>query len=740
MKDQKLMNLTKQETIDMINHIFIDSLSDELTATIERLIEALGVFFNSPLYLYESIQPSLTFYQVTPFDISIAHEQLLKLTNQHNVSLPFIPITSSEEVIGFIFIDSTSVDIELIERVTKLISYRLIGLKNTIELNETKKQNQILVQTKQHFLSNMSHEIKTPLSGIYSSLYLLGSTDLSQEQKEFYQMGHQSLDKLSSIIDDMLELSHLDSGKLNIYKDTFNLEEEMIRLYRVLKNSADEKGLDFQFLYDYQKSFECIGDFRKIRQIFHNLIDNAIKFTNHGTITFSVSFEENDNQTYILCLVKDTGIGISQADLSNLFDLFYQIDQEDTKTYEGVGIGLTIASKLINALSGSIEVHSELGKGSEFVVKIPIDKGNEFEFPIIKDAQLLLLDQHTFHMYGQMFSSMGMQVFTENMITDQKFDYLVFGEKEVTKQKMSQWMKKYVYPQTMTIYFQKTDRKPMIDTDFIFDWPISRDSIYKRFSIKKNQLQYDELYDNFIHAYALIVDDNRLNRVALSNTLAKIGMESKQADSGKQAIEFVKKENFDCILMDIQMPEMDGIEATRRIRSLGKAYETIPIIAVTANAFLKDYDVLKTSKITDVIFKPIHVDHLKQVLRKHIKPKSTIQIPSELEIFDQTDFKNRFEGSYDIGNEVVRTFLQECPKDMKRIEEAIQEKNLKKIEHEAHYFKGSCSYLSAKRLVWILSLMVESAKKNNLKIVLSLHNHLLNEMDLFIESIKEYRL
>ena len=326
MKDQKLMNLTKQETIDMINHIFIDSLSDELTPTIKRLTETLGVFFNAPLYLYESIQPSLTFYQMEPFDISIAHEQLLKLTTQQNNSLPFIPITSMDDVIGFIFIDSKSVDIELVERVAKLISYRLMGLKNSLELNEHKKQNQMLLQTKQHFLSNMSHEIKTPLSGIYSSLYLLGSTDLSSEQKEFYQMGHQSLDKLSSIIDDMLELSHLDSGKMNIYKDTFNLEEEMIRLYRVLKNDADEKGLDFHFLYNYQKPFECIGDFRKIRQILHNLIDNAIKFTNHGSIIFSVSFEENENQTYILCSVKDTGIGISQTDLSNLFDLFYQID------------------------------------------------------------------------------------------------------------------------------------------------------------------------------------------------------------------------------------------------------------------------------------------------------------------------------------------------------------------------------------------------------------------------------
>jgi len=149
---------------------------------------------------------------------------------------------------------------------------------------------------------------------------------------------------------------------------------------------------------------------------------------------------------------------------------------------------------------------------------------------------------------------------------------------------------------------------------------------------------------------------------------------------------------------------------------------------------------MKTAKITDVIFKPIHVDHLKQVLRKYLKPKSSIKIPADLFVFDQHYFTSRFEESFDIGNEVIKTFLSEYPTDMKRIEDAIHEKNMKTIEHEAHYFKGSCSYLSAKRLVWLLSLIVESAKKNDLKTILLAYQILNNEMDLFIESIKEYQL
>lgn len=740
MNDQKPMKLTKQEIINLIKDIFVNSLFDELTPMIEKIIHTLGAFYHAPLYLYESVQPSLTQYQMPSFNLSLAQDAYKQLLTQKEIAHPYIPIMDKDDLIGFIFMEKASMDLDLLELVSKLIIYRLIEIKRMKELKEVKNQNQILDQTKQHFLSNMSHEIKTPLSGIYSSLYLLGSTDLSNEQKEFYHMGQQSLDKLASIIDDMLELSHLDSGKLNIYKDTFNLEEEMIRLYRMLKNDAIEKNIDFQWIYDYQTSFECIGDFRKIRQVIHNLIDNAIKFTNQGSISLSIRFEDMDEKTLLVCSIEDTGIGISSSHLDQLFDLFYQIDQENTKTYEGIGIGLTIASKLINALSGHIEVHSELGKGSEFIVKIPIERGNDIAFPITQDAHILCLDQHTYMMTRSMFQSMGMHVYTIDQINDQKVDYLVCGKNEVSKHMIDQWMKLYAHPQTMTIYVQHEEKESFNAFDFIFEWPISRDNIYKRLSMKKNQLQEEDVYYQLMDAYALIVDDNRLNRVALSNTLTKLGLKSKQAGSGKQAIELVKKENFDLILMDIQMPEMDGIEATRRIRSLGHDYESIPIIAVTANAFLKDYDVLKTSKITDVIFKPIHIDHLKQVLRKYIKPKSGILIPSKLDIFDQHDFVNRFEGSYDIGNEVIKTFLQEYPKDMKRIEEAILEKNMEKIEHETHYFKGSCSYLSAKRLVWILTNMVESARKKDFNTILLLQNHLLNEMDRFIDAIKEYRL
>jgi CheY-like chemotaxis protein/HPt (histidine-containing phosphotransfer) domain-containing protein len=216
-------------------------------------------------------------------------------------------------------------------------------------------------------------------------------------------------------------------------------------------------------------------------------------------------------------------------------------------------------------------------------------------------------------------------------------------------------------------------------------------------------------------------------------------MKSKSVDSGKAAIETVKNESFDIILMDIQMPDMDGMEATRRIRSLGKSNQTVPIIAVTANAFLKDYDLMKVSQITDVIFKPIKPDSLTQLLRKYILVNNTIEIPNELFTFDQMEFEMRFEGSNDIAKEVLSTFQEEYKKDMTKIKQAVKDQNTEQIIHTAHYFKGSCSYLSAKRIVWLLDYMMNMAKTSRLEGMHEIVLRLDKEVDELFTIIKEYQ-
>ncbi|HBY64949.1 MAG TPA: hypothetical protein DEG42_00900 [Acholeplasmataceae bacterium] len=193
------------------------------------------------------------------------------------------------------------------------------------------------------------------------------------------------------------------------------------------------------------------------------------------------------------------------------------------------------------------------------------------------------------------------------------------------------------------------------------------------------------------------------------------------------------------VLMDLQMPEMDGLEATRRIRHLGKKYLNLPIIAVTANTYIKDYDLMKTAQINDVIFKPIQFDQLNQMLRKYIKQENEIHIPDELFVFDSYDFKMRFEGSDDIADEVINSFLSEYSGDLERINTAVKSQDSVKIIETTHYFKGSCSYLSGKRAVWLLGFMIEQAKANDLSRMEHCFDMLNIEIKTLVESIETYK-
>jgi HPt (histidine-containing phosphotransfer) domain-containing protein len=188
--------------------------------------------------------------------------------------------------------------------------------------------------------------------------------------------------------------------------------------------------------------------------------------------------------------------------------------------------------------------------------------------------------------------------------------------------------------------------------------------------------------------------------------------------------------------MDIQMPNMDGLETTRRIRNLGESYEHVPIIAITANQYFKDYDLMKSTQINDVLFKPIRMEHLGQVLRKYIPQERGIVIPEELIVFDAFEFNERFDGSDDIAIEVMHTFLEEYQRDLYNISQAVAHKDPKQIHETTHYFKGSCAYLSGKRAVWLLSQMTQLAKQGRLESMSMLQNLLEKEVLLLVKSVQ----
>jgi len=433
--------------------------------------------------------------------------------------------------------------------------------------------------------------------------------------------------------------------------------------------------------------------------------------------------EANESSMRIQFSVSDTGIGMSPHDIQRILEPLHQIDQKTSKTYRGLGLGLSIVSEYASILETELKIVSKQNQGSTFSFELPfLLVEQEVYENVYKDTILLIGEYH-----DQMISlldALNIRYDTVRNPHNQNYRLMMVTEAidptELDKIKQ-------LYGQDDSIVIACTQElNEKLSVDHYFDLPISKkkfvNMLNKQLSITKKTL---ETYHPFLNGHVMIVDDNRLNRLALESILSKIGLRSTMIESGIKAIEAVQKGHYDLILMDIQMPQMDGIETTRKIRNLGLEYEKIPIVAVTANAYFKDYDLLKSARINDVLFKPIQWDQLNLIMRKHIIVQKEVSIPQDLMVFDEIDFNIRFEGAMDIALEVLSTFKVEQKKDLDRILLAIEQSDLSEIIEASHYFKGSCSYLSAKRAVWLLDKMMEDAKQGKM-----------DRMDQFLEFLQ----
>lgn len=638
-------------------------------------------------------------------------------------SVTTLPLMNADQCLGFVGFDDVrnkrhwnDNEMNLLKVLSEVITNAILKQEQQKVLIELKQKADEASLEKNQFLAKISHEFRTPLHGISNALYLLESTELSTEQKEYHDIASYSTKALMSMINDLLDISKIESGQLDIFEDIFDLENELTNMILTIFPRAYEKGLDVDFDFDYSIKHHYVADYSKIRQIILNLLSNAIKYTHQGYIKMSIKcLEKGDSHDVIRFSVEDTGIGIHNHHIEKIFDKFYQIDSGDSRKYEGTGLGLSIVKQLIEKLGSSIELESTPNKGSKFSFKLSLKKQGFIDFKEIHGFKVLLTDQdRVMKHFETMFLSMGMYIsyFEENEL--QKYDLIVFNQ-EKSLELIDFYKNNYAKSSTLFIKVGSYDRIQHMQIQLYFQKIISRKTIYQKIVgqlFEKKQERFDK-YNEALSGYALVVDDNRLNRIALENILKKQGVLSKLVDSGQKAIEAAKNERFDIILMDIQMPEMSGIEASKSIRNLGPQYGYIPIIGVTANAYLNDYDLMKEAQMNDVLFKPIHIEALERILRKHLSIQKQIFVPASFLVFDQKDYVYRFDDSDDIAKSVIEAFIGEYKKDMHAIRDAIASKNRIEIKEKLHYFKGSCSYLSGKRATWLLTNMMEMNEKKD---------------------------
>lgn len=568
---------------------------------------------------------------------------------------------------------------------------------------------------KSQFLANMSHEIRTPLNAILGFSRELTQLDLPAQKHEQVMIINNAADNLLAIVNDVLDVSKIEAGKLQINAQPFSPNQLLEEMVNLMAKTAQQKKLEFVLDLGPLPD-KLIGDVTRIKQILNNLLSNALKFTSNGYIRLSASGTNLEHGMYELGLkVEDTGIGISSKDRKKLFNAFTQVDDALSRSYQGTGLGLVICQQLVKLMHGKMTLDTSPGKGSCFTVTLSTNllntKCSFLNSPEWLDKQVLLLDPYleTRTTSKKILEMMGCQV-TECASLEQ--------HQQGTKQydilfvtlPVSEWEKRdaifsgidrvsatrkillYSGPEPLTQY---PDLAAKIDDHLRMPLtPIKLENLlHKPKQNEKTQLQ-QRLMD-LPRAKILAVDDMEMNLKLLKTWFKPSPLELTLAFSGSEAVSLCEQQEFDLILMDVQMPNMDGLQATQMIRQTELNIGT-PIIAVTAHAFKEEQERLLASGMDDYLPKPLDLNELVNLIKRWClqqehKPVSLPSLDWELAL-------KRANHNFDAAREVLNEFALQLPKLINEIELNWKHHQLDEVQSVVHKLNGACCYTGVPKL------------------------------------------
>ena len=501
------------------------------------------------------------------------------------------------------------------------------------ELEEAVQKAKDAAETKAMFLASMSHEIRTPMNGVIGMIDFLRDTPLSKEQREYVEVMSVSGQTLLALINDVLDVSKLDSGKMVFVKEPFSIVDLVQDTVSMLLSMAQNKGLELCTYVDARFPKTLIGDANRIRQVLINALGNAIKFTEKGRVTVRcIQLERNEKDCLLRLEVHDTGIGMSEEARAKVFHLFTQADASTTSQFGGTGLGLSIAKRLVKEMKGDIGIESQEGKGSEFWCTLRLIWQEEAQSePQFEGKRVLLIEgnQERRQSLTEHFILWGLEVDTlsglQGLEKDrgEKWDFVVLHMDYLDAIEQLTPLGRQLFVMVPT---------PSTKIHALVNEQVSTISLPVRFSRIKNQFcealgvdqevqEEGETMQSELKGHILLVEDNVVNQLIVTKLLTVFGCEVDVAENGLRAVEMVKEHPYDLVLMDREMPEMGGIEATQAIRAWEKAShrDEMTIVAMTAHVLEEERQKSLDAGMNGFLPKPIRKDKLREVIGEYLR-------------------------------------------------------------------------------------------------------------------------